>query len=112
MACDMPKPCKFPSLDNCQKRFLWNHMEVDIALHPVVGLVLKVGDKKFLHVLGFQHLDPFFRISKLGPCFTATEEDGSDKRLAEFELACKADCVAHKTLLSLATAAIAEEILI
>ena len=22
MACDMPEPCKFPSLDRCQKRFL------------------------------------------------------------------------------------------
>ena len=69
-------------------------MEVDIALHPVVGLVLKVGDKKFLHVLGFQHLDPFFRISKLGPCFTATEEDGSDKRRVELELAGEVDGVA------------------
>ena len=25
VACDMPEPCKFPSLDNCQKRFLWTH---------------------------------------------------------------------------------------
>ena len=23
MACDMPEPCKFPSLDSCQKRFPW-----------------------------------------------------------------------------------------
>ena len=41
MVCDMPKPCKFPSLDSCQKRFLWTHKEVDLALHQVVGLVLQ-----------------------------------------------------------------------
>ena len=23
MACDMPETCEFPSLDSCQKRFLW-----------------------------------------------------------------------------------------
>ena len=37
VACDMSEPCKFPSLDSCQKRFLWAHEEVDLALHPVVG---------------------------------------------------------------------------
>ena len=35
VACDMPEPCKFPSLDSCQKRFLWTHKEVDLAPHPV-----------------------------------------------------------------------------
>ena len=37
---------------------------------------------------------PFFRVSKQGPCFTAIEEDGGDKRLAQLELACNADDVA------------------
>ena len=41
MACKMPKPCKFPSIDSCQKQFLWTHKEVDLALHPVIGLVLQ-----------------------------------------------------------------------
>ena len=41
--CDIPEPCKFPSLDSCQKRFPWTHKEVDLALHPIVGLVLKVA---------------------------------------------------------------------
>ena len=27
----MPEPCKFPSLDSCQKRFLWTHKEADVA---------------------------------------------------------------------------------
>ena len=40
MACDMPEPCKFLSLDSCQKRFLWTHTEVDLGPHPVAGLVL------------------------------------------------------------------------
>ena len=25
VACDMPEPCEFPSLDRCQKWFLWTH---------------------------------------------------------------------------------------
>ena len=37
VACDMPGPCKFPSLDNCQKTFLWTYKEVDLAPHPVIG---------------------------------------------------------------------------
>ena len=44
VACDMPEPCKFQSLDSWQKRFLWTHKEVDLASHPVVGLVLQVND--------------------------------------------------------------------
>ena len=30
-ACDMPEPCRFLSLDSCQKRFLGTHKEVDLA---------------------------------------------------------------------------------
>ena len=75
VACDMPEPRKFPSLDSCQKRSLWTHKEVDLAPLPVVGLVLQVGDtEKFLNPLGFKGLDPFFRVSEQGPCFTATGE--------------------------------------
>ena len=44
MSHDMPKPWKFPSLDSCQKRFLWIHKEVDLALpHPVIGLMVPMG---------------------------------------------------------------------
>ena len=46
VACEMPAPCKFPSLDSCQKRFLWTHKEVGLAPHLVVGLVRQVGDAK------------------------------------------------------------------
>ena len=95
MVFDTPEPCKFPSLDNCQKRFLRTHMGVDLALHPVVGLVLQVGDaEKFPHALGFESLDPLFRVSKHGPFFTAIEEDGGDRRLVELKFACEADGVA------------------
>ena len=60
MACDMFKPCKFPSLDSCERRFLWTHKEVDLAPHAVVGLVLKVGNtEKCLRAFGFDSLDPF-----------------------------------------------------
>ena len=60
MACDMTKPCKLLFLGSCQKRFLWTHKGVDLALHPVVGLVLQVGDtEKFPHAPGFERLAPF-----------------------------------------------------
>ena len=73
--CDMPEPCKFPSLDICSKRFLWTHNRADLVPHPVDGLVLQVGDvEKFPQALGFKGLDPFLRVSKQGPCFTAVEE--------------------------------------
>ena len=59
--CGMPEPCKFLSFDNCQKRFLLTHNEADLVPHPVLGLVLQVGDMgKFPHVLGYESLDPFF----------------------------------------------------
>ena len=62
---DTPEPCKFPSLNSCQKRFLWTHKEVDLVPHPVVGLVLEVGDaEKFSQALSFKSLDPFSRVSK------------------------------------------------
>ena len=44
VACDVPEPCKFLSLNNFQKRFLWTYKEVDLAPHAVIGLVLQVGD--------------------------------------------------------------------
>ena len=78
VVCGMPEPCKFPSPDSCQKRFLWTRKEVDLARHPVIGLVLQVGD-----ALGFESLDPFVRVSKEGPCFTAIDEVGGDKRRAD-----------------------------
>ena len=57
----MPEPCKFPSLDRCQKRFLRTHKKVELAPHPAVGLVFQVGDAdKFPKALGFGSLDPFF----------------------------------------------------
>ena len=62
MACDMSESCKFPSLDSCQKRFLWTYQEVALAPHLVIGLVLLAGDmEKFPHVLGFKSLGPFFQ---------------------------------------------------
>ena len=55
-ACDMPEPCKYPSLDSCQKRSVWSHKEVDLAPHPVVGLVLQVGDaEKFPQALDLEN---------------------------------------------------------
>ena len=60
VACDMPEPCKFPSLDSCQKRFLWTHKEVDLAPHPVVGLVLQIGDTEKIAIERFLTLYYYF----------------------------------------------------
>ena len=89
----MPEPCKFHSLDNCQKRFQRTHKGLDLAPHPVVGLVFQVAEaEKSPQAFAFKSLDPFFfRVSKQGPCFRATEEDGGDKRLVQSELDCEAD---------------------
>ena len=63
MACDMPEPCRFPSLESCQKRFVWTHKEIDLAPLPVVGLELQVGDsEKFPQALGFQATDWDLRV--------------------------------------------------
>ena len=59
MVCDMQEPSKFLFLDSCQKRFLWTHKEVDLALHPVIGPLLQVkGAKKFPQSLGFHVSEP------------------------------------------------------
>ena len=42
MARDMPEPCEFPSLDSCQKRFLWSH--IVLFPHLVVDLAIQPGD--------------------------------------------------------------------
>ena len=77
MACNMPEPCLFPFVASCQKRFLWTHKETDLALHPVVALVLQVGDaNKFPQVSGFTGwIFFFFRVSKQGAHLIAIEEE-------------------------------------
>ena len=83
----MPEPCN--------KRFLWTYKEVDLAPHPVGGLVFQVSDaEKFPKALDFECLGLFFRVSKQGSCFTAIKVDGGNKTLVELELACDADGVA------------------
>ena len=60
----MSEPCRFPSLDRCQKRFLWTNKEVDLASHLVVSLVLKIADwAKCPQTMGLESLDPFLKVS-------------------------------------------------
>ena len=78
------------------------HNGVDLAPHPVIGLVLQVGvAEKFPQAFGFESLDPSFFSQQQGPCFTAIEEDGGDRRLVQLELACEADGVAPPDTVSL-----------
>ena len=44
VVCDMPEPCEYLSPDSCPRRFLWDLEKVDLALRPVVGLLLQVGN--------------------------------------------------------------------
>ena len=62
----------------------------------LLGLVLQVrGAEKFPQALGFECLGPLFEVSQLGPCFTAKEEDGGDKRLVKLEYAGETDGIAQ-----------------
>ena len=89
------EPCHFPSLGSCQRRFPWTQKEVDLVPHPVVGLMFQKGDaEKCPQALGFEGLDPFFRVNKQGPCFTSIKEDGGDKRLVQLELVYETEDVA------------------
>ena len=60
--------------ESCQKTSLWARKEASLALHPVVGLVLQIGDaEKFPQALGLESLDLFLRVSEQGPCLTTTQ---------------------------------------
>ena len=64
VVCTMFEPFEF------QKRSLWTHKEVDLALYLVVGLVLQVGDAEtFPPALGFKSLDPFVQIQQARSMF-------------------------------------------
>ena len=96
MACGMPEPCKCPSLDSCQKTFLWTRMGVDFAPDPVFGLALQEADaEKFPLALGFESLGPFFPSQQTRSMFHSHRNGWwGDKRLIELELAWKVDYVA------------------
>ena len=65
----MSVPREFPSLDSCQRRALWAYREVDLAPHPVAGLVLPVEDaQNSSQALGLENLDPILRVSEQGSC--------------------------------------------
>ena len=67
--------------------------------------MLQVRDEeRFPQALGFESLDLFLGVGRLGPCLTAIQEDGSDKRLVQFKLVCQADGVASPDRAIAATA--------
>ena len=60
MVRDMLKPCEFSPLDSCRKKFLGTQKDVDLALHPVTGLVLQEGyEEKFPKATGLESVDLF-----------------------------------------------------
>ena len=70
----MFESCNFPSLDSCQKRFLWTNKDVHVFQ---VGVL-----EKFSLALGFESLDLFFS-QQAGSMLHSQEDDGSDKRLVK-----------------------------
>ena len=78
---------------------------IGLAPHPVVCLVLQVGDaEKFPQALTFKSLDYCFRVSKQGPGFTVIE-DGSDNRdLYSLNLLMKLKLLRRQILFSLVIA--------
>ena len=83
-----PNQTSFRLLTIAKKRFLRTNKEVDLAPHPVVGLVLQVGEaEKLPQALGLESLDPFLGAGQQDPCLTAMDEDGDEKRLVQSELA-------------------------
>ena len=91
---------------------MWTHKRVYLAPHPAVSLVLQVGDaEKFPQALGFGGLDPFLRVSKQGPRFAATERMEVTKDLYSLNFLVKLMVLHHQILFSLATANVAEAIL-
>ena len=57
MACDMPEPWKFPSLDSCQKRFLWNHRQI------LFSLAIAAIDEAILMQTFTEQVPSFYRIA-------------------------------------------------
>ena len=71
------------------------HKEADFAPASNRWSCAPVGDaEKFPQAIGYESLGPLLRVNTQGPCLTAIERGGSDKRLVQLELACKADSVA------------------
>ena len=59
MACDSTEPCELVSRQKLAEVLL-AQKEVDLARHPVAGLVLQVGGvRKFHQALGLKTVDSF-----------------------------------------------------
>ena len=57
----VPEPSELSSPDSCQQRLLWADKGVDLAPHPVVGLLFRLGyAEKLPRALGLERLDPGF----------------------------------------------------
>ena len=63
VVCDMPEPCKFPSLDSRQRGFLWTHEEADFTPLFLIEAFVTSSSKNCLEELHFQakkvHLETF-----------------------------------------------------
>ena len=113
VAYDMPEPCKFQSLDSCQKRFLWTHKDVDLVPRPAVRLALQAGDaEKFPQTLGFESPNPFCRVSQQDSCFQPYRRLEVTRGLYNLSLLAKLMMPHCQILFNLVIAAFAEALLL
>ena len=91
MTCDVPEPCKFPSLDSCQKRFLWIHKEVDLAPHPVVG------DNSALHNEEEKMAATTPRLQQQGPLLPTLQRKGREDPVIQLRLRTGHSRFRHRT---------------
>ena len=94
-AYNVPKPCEFLSLYSCQKRFFRPTREFILLRTQALVLCSKWKMRRnFLRHLVSKACALFLRLRKQGPCFSAIEENGGNRRPVELELACEANGVA------------------
>ena len=90
-----PNYASFPSLDVARREYCGPKREsILLRTELLVSCSKHEMRKKCPQTLRFEGLDSFLRVSQQGPCFTALEEDGGDKRRVQLERAFEAECVA------------------
>ena len=110
--CDMPEPCKFLSLDSCQKRFLWTQERVGLALHSHWSCAESSRCGEVSSSTWFQRPGSFLSETASRVCVSQPDKRMEVTRdLQSLNLLVKVMTLHCQILFSLTTAAIAEAIL-
>ena len=95
VACDMPEPCKFPSLGSARRGSRGPTRKLILLRTQSCAQSRRYGEVSSCACFRKPGSFFFYIVSKQGPGFKAIEADKCDKRLLEFEPVCKADDVAQ-----------------